>query len=52
MREPEGKGQPENWPADYDPAYAAPIRRQLTEILEAARDWAAGTKPETLETQS
>jgi len=44
MREPTGKGRPENWPVDYDPDYAAPIRAQLTEILEAARDWAAGTK--------
>lgn len=40
MREPEGKGMPENWPVPYDPDFAAPIRRTLTEILETALRWA------------
>jgi len=40
MREPEGKSSPDNWPAPYDPEYAAPIRAQLTEILETALAWA------------
>jgi N-formylglutamate deformylase len=40
MHEPEGKGDPSFWPTPYDPAYAAPIRRTLREILETARDWA------------
>ncbi|MGC4024824.1 MAG: N-formylglutamate deformylase [Mesorhizobium sp.] len=40
MREPEGKSRPDNWPAPYDPEYAAPIRAQLIEILETALAWA------------
>lgn len=40
LREPEGKGVPENWPVDYDPDYAAPIRATLTEILKTALGWA------------
>lgn len=42
MREPQGKSTPENWPAPYDPEYAAPIRAKLTEILETALAWARG----------
>ncbi|MBZ9808435.1 MULTISPECIES: N-formylglutamate deformylase [unclassified Mesorhizobium] len=39
MREPEGKGAPDNWPAPYDAAFAAPIRTTLTSILETAISW-------------
>jgi formiminoglutamase len=42
MREPEGKSNSDNWPAPYDPDYAAPIRSKLTEILETALAWARG----------
>lgn len=42
MREPEGKGDPSFWPTSYDPAYAAPIRKTLTDILETALRWARG----------
>ena len=31
MREPEGKGEPSNWPTPYDPDYAAPMRATLTD---------------------
>lgn len=41
LREPKEPSTPDNWPAAYDPDFAAPIRAQLTEILEIARDWAA-----------
>lgn len=40
MPEPAEPSAPENWPAAFDPAYAAPIQKQLKEILIAARDWA------------
>ncbi|TIT54020.1 MAG: N-formylglutamate deformylase, partial [Mesorhizobium sp.] len=40
MREPEGKGTPDNWPVPYDAAFAAPIRATLTQILQTAIDWA------------
>jgi len=40
MREPEGRGAPDNWPVPYDPEYAAPIRATLKTILETAIDWA------------
>ncbi len=42
LREPDGKGTPENWPVAFDPAFAAPIRKTLTEILEAALRWTRG----------
>jgi formiminoglutamase len=42
MREPDGKGDPSFWPTPYDPDYAAPIRKTLTEILETALRWARG----------
>ena len=29
-----------NWPAPYDPAFAAPIRATLDTVLRTARDWA------------
>ena len=40
MREPEGRGAPDNWPVPYDPEYALPIRATLKTILETAIDWA------------
>ncbi|ESY85695.1 formimidoylglutamase [Mesorhizobium sp. LNHC220B00] len=40
MREPDGKGTPDNWPVPYDAAFAAPIRATLTRILQIAIDWA------------
>jgi formiminoglutamase len=40
MREPGGKGTPDNWPVPYDPAFAAPIRATLKRILESAIAWA------------
>jgi len=42
LREPEGKGTPENWPVAYDADFAAPMRRTLKTILEAAIGWAEG----------
>ncbi|MBZ9918340.1 MULTISPECIES: N-formylglutamate deformylase [unclassified Mesorhizobium] len=39
MREPEGKGAPDNWPVPYDAAFAAPIRATLRSILETAISW-------------
>ncbi|MBZ9959972.1 MULTISPECIES: N-formylglutamate deformylase [unclassified Mesorhizobium] len=39
MREPEGKGAPDNWPVPYAAAFAAPIRATLTSILETAISW-------------
>ncbi|HEV7255806.1 MAG TPA: N-formylglutamate deformylase [Mesorhizobium sp.] len=38
LREPEGKGTPENWPVPYDPDFAAPMREVLRRILLAIRD--------------
>jgi formiminoglutamase len=40
MREPEGRGSPDNWPTPYDPNFAAPMRETLTNILETAIAWA------------
>jgi len=42
LREPAGPVSPENWPAAYEPGFAAPIRAQLIEILETAIRWARG----------
>lgn len=42
LREPVEPSREGIWPVAYDPAFAAPIRAQLTEILTTARDWAAG----------
>jgi formiminoglutamase len=39
LREPDGKGVPDNWPAPYDPEYAAPVRTTLKHILQAALRW-------------
>lgn len=35
MPEPDGPVGPQNWPTSYDPAYAAPARAALADILEA-----------------
>ncbi|MER9340489.1 MULTISPECIES: N-formylglutamate deformylase [unclassified Mesorhizobium] len=40
MREPEGKGEPANWPVPYEAEFAAPIRVTLKKILETAIAWA------------
>ncbi|MBE7183534.1 MAG: N-formylglutamate deformylase [Methylobacterium mesophilicum] len=40
LREPEGKGEPGNWPVPYDRVFAAPMREVLLRIMTAARDWA------------
>ena len=40
MREPIPDVSEANWPTPYDPAYAAPLRAQLTEILQTALGWA------------
>jgi formiminoglutamase len=42
LREPEGKGEPDNWPVPYDADFAAPIRATLKKILETAISWAHG----------
>jgi N-formylglutamate deformylase len=39
LREPIGPVGPENWPVDYDPEYAAGMRKTLTDILETAIRW-------------
>ena len=41
MDDPPGAVTPDNWPAPYEPARAEPLRRTLTEILTACRDFAA-----------
>lgn len=40
MREPVGPVSAANWPAPYDPAYAAPTRDTLHNLLGAALAWA------------
>ena len=40
LREPEGKGEPTNWPVPYDADFAAPMRATLRTILETALAWA------------
>ncbi len=40
LREPVGPVGPAVWPAPYDADYAAPARRALARILEAALGWA------------
>lgn len=40
LLEPEGKGEPSNWPVRYDADFAAPIRATLTDILKTALAWA------------
>jgi N-formylglutamate deformylase len=41
--EPIGPVGPANWPTAYDPAYAAPVRKVLEDILSAALDWTLGS---------
>lgn len=41
MDDPPGAVTPDDWPAPYEPARAAPMRKTLTEILTACRDFAA-----------
>lgn len=40
MREPPGSVSEDDWPAPYDPAFAAPMRARLETILKSALDWA------------
>lgn len=40
LHEPEGKGEPDNWPVPYDAAFAAPMAAKLKKILETAITWA------------
>ncbi len=40
LREPQAKGEPDNWPVPYDAEFAAPMRATLTKILQSAIDWA------------
>lgn len=40
LLEPEGKGEPSNWPVRYDADFAAPTRAILTDILKTALAWA------------
>ena len=40
MREPLGPVDGQNWPAPYDPDFAAPMRATLTNIFETALGWA------------
>lgn len=40
MREQPGPVNADNWPVPYDPEFAAPMRKTLTDILQAALDWA------------
>lgn len=42
MREPTGPVSKTNWPAPYDPDFAAPLRAHLENILKTALDWARG----------
>jgi N-formylglutamate deformylase len=42
LNEPIGPVGPDNWPASYDPEFAAPTRATLKAILEAALRWARG----------
>jgi len=41
LREPDGPPAPENWPAHYDPEFAAPMRETLKQILEACLQFAS-----------
>jgi formiminoglutamase len=41
MREPKGPVTETNWPAPYDPAYAAPIRSVLRDVLAACLAFAS-----------
>ncbi len=41
LREPEGEPAPDNWPAHYDPEFAAPLRGTLSQILQACLSFAS-----------
>jgi formiminoglutamase len=43
LPEPSGTPDPANWPPSYDPAYAAPVRESLREILVACSRFSKGT---------
>ncbi len=43
LPEPSGPLDPGNWPHPYDPAYAAPVRARLREILAACSRFSKGT---------
>lgn len=40
MPEPDGKGEPANWPMGWDPRFAEPMRKTLDAILQVALAWA------------
>lgn len=40
LREPEGRGEPGNWPVPYDARFAEPMRERLESILKDAIRWA------------
>ncbi|CAM5401250.1 formiminoglutamase [Aquamicrobium terrae] len=40
MHEPADAVSPENWPSEYDAAFAAPIRETLEDVLRGAVAWA------------
>jgi formiminoglutamase len=44
MAEPLGPVTPNDWPAPYDPAYAAPMRAALTRLLAALAAWARSSE--------
>ncbi|RKQ72435.1 N-formylglutamate deformylase [Oceanibaculum indicum] len=44
MQEPLGPVNEDNWPTPYDPAYAAPIRKVLTAIMEECLGFANAEK--------
>ena len=43
LREPAATPDEANWPPAYDPAFAAPLRADLTRILAAVLDFAKGS---------
>jgi formiminoglutamase len=43
LREPADAPDEANWPPAYDPAFAAPLRADLTRILAAATAFAKGS---------
>lgn len=42
LREPDAPAAPENWPAPFDPEFAAPMRSALERILRACLSFAEG----------
>lgn len=41
LDEPDGAAEPSNWPPNYDPARAEPLRKILARVLQACLDFAA-----------